>query len=110
VLKSRMTTRRWMIVVALVCAMLWAMLMGMRARRYRRKADYAAWMEWRCRKIDAMDPVARARADDNAWDDPYLHDPDWNRKMIGFWEEMKDKYSYAADHPWLAVVPDRPNP
>jgi hypothetical protein len=33
-----------------------------------------------------------------------------NRKMIGFWEEMKDKYSYAADHPWLAVGPDPPTP
>ena len=27
-----------------------------------------------------------------------------NREMIGFWAEMKDKYSYAADHPWLAVA------
>ena len=58
----RMTTRRWLVVVAIVCAMLGAALMVRRqtlARRYRRRADYAARMERRCRAIDAMDPVAR---------------------------------------------------
>jgi hypothetical protein len=115
----RMTTRRWMIGVALLCAVLGLVLTVMRdaqARRYRVKAGVAAWMERRCREIDAMDPVARARAAEEETKDPFRHDPpyfsdpEWNRKMIGFWQEMKDRYSYAADHPWLAVPPDRPNP
>jgi hypothetical protein len=109
----RMTTRRWMLGVVLLCAMLGAALMGVRAaraRRFRRLAEYAARMERRCREIDAMDPNARAREADYDLDDPYLLEPEWNRKMIGFWEEMKDKYSYAADHPWLGVAPDPPTP
>jgi hypothetical protein len=108
-----MTTRRWMIVVALLCAVLGSVLMvdrAARARRYRNEAEFAAWMERRCREIDAMDPAARAREDELEGDDAYLHDPEWNRKMIGFWQEMKDRYNYAADHPWLTVPPGRPHP
>jgi hypothetical protein len=105
-----MTTRRWMIVVALLGAVLGLVLMAMRdarARHYRVEANFAAWMERRCREIDALDPAARARLEG---DEAYLPDPEWNRKMIGFWQEMKEKYSYAADHPWLAVAPDRSIP
>jgi hypothetical protein len=102
-----------MIVVALACAMLEAGMMVVRtarSRRYRLRAEFAAMMERRCREIAAMDPETRARKAYEEWDDPYLLEPEWNQKMIGFWEEMKKKCSYAAEHPWEEVAPDPPNP
>lgn len=109
----RMTTRRWMIAMAVLAAALGTVSLARqaaRARRYRRVAEYAERMEQYCRKVDAMDPKERARKDAEDWDDPYLHDPAWNHRAIGYLEEVKIRYSHAADHPWLAAPPLPPIP
>ncbi|MHB1555865.1 MAG: hypothetical protein ACYC61_00155 [Isosphaeraceae bacterium] len=109
----RMTTRRWMIAMAVLAAALGAVSLARqaaRARRYRRMADAAERMELYCRKLDAMDPKERARKAVEEMDDPYLDNPAWNHRMVGYWEEVKIRYSYAADHPWLAEPPRPPDP
>lgn len=107
-----MTTRRWMIATAVLAAILGAVSLArqaVRARRYRSRAEYAARMERYCRKVDAMDPKERTRKDAEEWDDPYLPDPAWNHRMIGYWEEGKIRYSHAADHRSLADPPRPPD-
>jgi hypothetical protein len=106
-----MTTRRWMIAVVAVglsLVRLDAMRVYSLSSKYRRKAESAAKMERRCREIDAMDPVLRAREAAAAFYNPLLDDPAYNRRMIGYFAAMKIKYSRAADNPHLPVLPDPP--
>ena len=76
-----------------------------RVEGYRRKAESCEKMIRRCRKIDAMDELTRKRADDDEWDDPFLHDPAWNREMITYFEKMKQRYLAAAEYPRLPLPP-----
>ncbi|WP_210420393.1 hypothetical protein [Aquisphaera giovannonii] len=80
------------------------------AEKYRRKAESAARHEKRSREIDAMDPKTRAREAALAIDDPYLDAPDWNRRMIPWYEKMKNKYDHAASNPREPIPPDDPPP
>jgi hypothetical protein len=108
-----MTVRQMMCLVAIVAlslAVVDTVRMGMRSAGYRRKAESAERMERRCREIDAMDPANRAREAEYAFDDPYLDNPAWNREMISYWEGLKRKYQYAAEHPRDTISPDPPNP
>jgi hypothetical protein len=57
-----------------------------------------------------MDPATRTRENEDAMDDPYLDNPAWNGRMIAYWAEMKKKYTYAAAHPRIPVLPDPPYP
>jgi hypothetical protein len=109
----KLTVRRMMGVVAVVGLFLGvadAMRMSARAARYRRLAASSDRMEHRCRAIDAMDAVTRAREAEDAFDDPYLLDPAWNRQMIRYFEGLKRKYDDAAAHPRIPVPPDPPIP
>lgn len=47
-----------------------AVRMSIRVAKYRRIADWCDRMERRCREIDAMDAVTRAREAKAAFDDP----------------------------------------
>src|SRR5262245_18424284 len=105
----RMTTRWWMIAMAAVGVSLVgldAMRVYSLASKYRRKAESAAKMERRCREIEAMDPVLRAREAAAAFANPLLDYPAYNTRMMGYFAAMKIKYSHAADNPRLSVVPD----
>jgi hypothetical protein len=88
----RMTTRRWMVAVAVIavgCAVL-ASLIEMRRERFARIAD---------RHISVFLTPAQVR-------DPERRSAerlDWHSKMA-------DKYMRAARYPWLPVEPDPPNP
>ena len=111
--RLKMTVRRMMGVVAIVGLSLGLAdeaRMRVRAAGYRRKAEACERMVRRCREIDAMDEVTRAREADAAYDDPYLDDPAWNRKMVLYFEALKDKYIDAAAHPRRPVPPDPPTP
>lgn len=87
-----------------------AVRMSVKAARYRRMADWCDRMEQRCRSIDAMDDATRTHKAEIAYDDPYLDNPEWNRKMIPYFEELKRTYKYAASHPRIPVPRVPPNP
>jgi hypothetical protein len=111
--RVKLTVRRLMGVVAMVGLALGiadALWVSAVAAKYRRKADSAERLERRCRQIDAMDAETRARAAEAAYDDPYLDNPAWNRRMIPYFEVLKHKYRYAAEHPREPVPPDPPIP
>ena len=57
-----------------------------------------------------MDAATRAREAEAAYDNPYLDDPAWNRQMIPYFDGLKRKYRYAAEHPRDPIPPDPPNP
>ena len=110
---TKLTVRRMMLVVAMVGLCLGvadAVRMSMRSAGYRRRAGSAERMERRCREIDAMDAATRAREAEAAYDNPYLDDPAWNRQMIPYFEGLKRKYRYAAEHSRDPIPPDPPNP
>jgi hypothetical protein len=52
-----------------------------------------------------MDAETRAREAEYWLDDPFLNDPAWNRQMIPYFEALKLKYRYAAEHPREPVPP-----
>lgn len=69
----KLTVWRMMCVVAAVGLALGvadAVRMSIRVAKYRRIADWCDRMERRCREIDAMDAVTRAREAKAAFDDP----------------------------------------
>lgn len=109
----RLTVRRLMLMVAILGLCLGiaeAVRMEIKSARYRRKADGAERMEHRCREIDAMDAATRARESKAAFDDPFLDNPEWTRRLIPHFDGLKRKYRYAAEHPREWVPPDPPPP
>jgi hypothetical protein len=111
--RVKMTVRRWMGLVAVVGVFLGVadtVRMSLRASKYREIADRCEQLEHRCREIDAMDPVTRAREAEAAWDDPYLDNPAWNHEMISYWAEEKRKFRDAAANPRLPLPRMRPRP
>jgi hypothetical protein len=85
----RMTTRRWMILVAVVgmALDLWVLLQR-RTERFTRIAEYH----------ESHDPYLRPRFS-------------WYIPPFEVWHhQMALKYRRAADEPWLPVAPDPPEP
>jgi hypothetical protein len=111
--RLKLTVRRMMCVVATVGVALGiadAVRISIRSPEYCGKTDSAERMERRCREIDAMDAATRASEADPAFDSPYLNNPAWNRKMISYFEGLKRKHRYAAEHPRIPIPPDPTNP
>jgi hypothetical protein len=82
----RITTRRWMITVAVVALLLYL------ERRRRSFESLAAFRLW--------PGVASTR-----------HNPNLRLKKITLWHwDLARKYRYAAQYPWLPVEPDPPEP
>jgi len=111
--RVKMTVRRTMCLVAVVALAFGvadAVSMSIRSARYRRRADHFERMERRCREIGAMDDATRVRAAEAAFDDPFLDDPGWNRRMIPYFESLKRKYRRAALQPRVPLPPDPPSP
>ncbi len=105
---------RWLMVAVAIAGVALGVVesvrMGVRAAKYRRMADWFDGMERRCRAIDAMDAGTRAREADLAFDDPYLDNPAWTRRMIPYFGRLEWKYRHAARYPWLPIEPDPPAP
>ena len=122
----RMTTRRWMIAVAVVGLLLAAPREFARLKRLSRQYEErainaarrmshsrmsASWSDERwvaeCRAIEETEskwntgiPMSIGR--------PLR--PDLARARITFWEPIRLKYERAARYPWLPVEPDPPEP
>ena len=95
--RIRMTTRRWMIVVAVVGLLLGG-IVGV--YRLRQRHDALVYRVWWHRTIVAT-LKARGRASPN--------DPATPRLLV-YHESLAHKYQHAARYPWLPVEPDPPEP
>jgi hypothetical protein len=89
-----MTTRRWMIAVAVVAVVLGGIVSPFRVYRTRQRYQSLA--------------INHALAE-KAWHLANESDPDV-LKMIDYHARLKAKYERAAARPWLAVEPDPPVP
>jgi hypothetical protein len=110
---STFSMRKLLAAIALVGLLLGgidALSTKIKSNKYLKKAEASAKMENKCRMIDSMDPATRTREAAAAYDNPYLDNPEWNKKMIVYFQKLKEKYYYAADHPRLPVSPDEPAP
>jgi hypothetical protein len=92
-----MTTRRWMIVVALVglaCAT--TLLILERRKRFAR----IAWEHFHALPVASYVDIVTG-------DERRLL---WNKRVMAWHAELSKKYQYAARYPWLPVDPDLPEP
>jgi hypothetical protein len=113
----RITTRRWMIAVAVVAAGLGAWDLTRRRQRYVERASTMAEKEYGseitilvtsgadvnpCHILipDGFNPLAA----------PLPADLVSLRDRFLYFQRMRTKYEYAARHPWLLVEPDPPEP
>ena len=118
----RMTTRRWMIAVAVVGLLIGGCIGGVRLKRWHdhflHRARYHALMEvanWKAEhahhelglQFYGLDPgsesvrAVRAKGSRNIA---------FFSRMAIYHAAMDRKYEYAARHPWLQVEPDPPPP
>jgi hypothetical protein len=113
----RMTTRRWMIAVAVVAPGLGAWDLARQRQRYLERAGVMREKEYisemavfvasdrdanGCHILipDGFDPLAAPLpADLVSLRDEYI-----------YFQRMRTKYQYAARYPWLPVEPDPPEP
>lgn len=132
----RMTTRRWMIVVALISLTLFgaitAMRMSRRARSYQSRGSLWRMQETESRKHLALcrkqvertegaasrlrarrhnlyqaEELSRKIADEAAW---WRANTAHTEEVVAYCSMMSRKYAHAARYPWLAVAPDPPLP
>ncbi len=104
----RMTTRRWMAVVAALALVLGAMVgIWRRARWFERSRPHAqdaftyADAAWGCLRVhlrESGDGIPRAGAcADRYWE------------LYDYHGRLEEKYAMAASRPWLPVEPDPPS-
>ena len=106
-LLPRMTTRRWMIAVAIVGVGIGAGMLLVRSRRYAAVAAFHAQGEAECWRIIAADEGNRL--DTAIWKD-WLAYARRSRKLFLYHAALRRKYEWAARRPWLPVEPDPPEP
>jgi hypothetical protein len=104
-----MTTRRWMIAVAIVAIGLGAWILGARSRAYAVQAGNHGYREFMCRlAIRAYE--ANPRGVTVSGPEPVEVIIDRSRRLTGHYAALKRKYERAASRPWLPVAPDPPEP
>jgi hypothetical protein len=103
----RMTTRRWMIAVAVaaVCVGVWMLIM--RARSYAALAASHAEGEKECRRI--VEASENMRFDPAVWKD-WIAYARHSRRLFVYHAGLRRKYELASHRPWLPVEPDPPEP
>jgi hypothetical protein len=114
-----------MVVVAVVGAVCWGVLMKLRSDRYRslaRKyaADEKATLENIVEFKNDIIPIFRQDISTSAGVEEWTYHRseleelhlllDNCKKWAPYYARMRQKYEYAADHPWLSVLPDPPEP
>jgi hypothetical protein len=105
----RMTTRRWMVAVAVVAIGLGAWILRARSRAYAVQAGNCGYRECMCwSAIRAYE--ANPRSVTVSGPEPVEVIIDRSRRLTGHYAALKRKYEQAASHPWLPVEPDPPEP
>jgi hypothetical protein len=102
-----MTTRRWMIAVAVVAIGVGAWMLIMRSRSYAALATLYAESEKECRRIVEADEGNRLDA--AIWKD-WITYARRSRRLLLHHAALRRKYELASRQPWLPVVPDPPAP
>lgn len=125
---SRMTTRRWMIAVAVAGLVMGGIISGVRLTRRRdfflsRMRYHAAFERWHVQQ----EPLARhllreieqsiEKARHSRSEEPYRTLLEHDRRIVtglirtlAYHTAMTRKYRHAARYPWLLVEPDQPPP
>jgi hypothetical protein len=105
-----MTTRRWMVAVAVVAVTLAAGILFRRHRSLRERADY-----YEKRARDGVFRAGLAREIALAESGPEMDSTQWAAFDVEAKDRDRDirlmeKYRRAARYPWLPVEPDPPEP
>jgi hypothetical protein len=101
-----MTTRRWIIAVAVVGVALGGFHLWRLSREYQRRAEqYAGHFIWE--GDGNADLEARQRMSPAQWDAYILGRCE---EILRWRAQMEAKYRRAARYPWLPVEPDPPEP
>jgi hypothetical protein len=103
----RMTTRRWMVVVAVVAIGFALWILGVRSRSYAIQANYHGMQEHKIRWV-VQEYEANWVGYSGRWSIEALIDRE--RRIITYHEALKRKYELASHRPWLPVEPDPPWP
>jgi hypothetical protein len=90
-----MTTRRWMVAVAVA-----GIVLGVAIDRRNRLRKIAAHHQAEFKKLVRQGPIILFAGSS---DDPIMRRLEWH-------ESMRLKYDWAARYPWLPVGPDPPEP
>jgi hypothetical protein len=99
----RMTTRRWMIAVALVAVGLGTLGFAKRSSYCARRAAYHREREKICRQIISDVESGRAiRAD------PFEFTEYLRSRLLPYHADMRRKYEFAMRCPWLPIEPEPP--
>lgn len=101
--RTPFTTRRLLLAVAVVAALLGAYDMVKRHQKYRDLADHFRYMENQSRAIVRGDPEVIEQA---SWSQST--DPAWNAKIAEYSARMRERFEHAALRPWRIVKPDPP--
>ncbi len=112
----RMTTRRWMVVVAIsamvIAASLWVSRALLRAQEYRRLAIVHLAFGNLCfgEAGEYRYAADHSRASDRRDRDELQMIEAHQLKLANYHHDMARKYEHAARYPWLPVEPDPPPP
>ncbi len=103
----QMTTRRWMVAVAVVAIGFALWILVARSRSYAIHSNYHGTREAKIRWI-VEDYKAGRVGYSGRWSIEVLIDRE--RRLITYHEALKRKYELASYRPWLPVEPDPPEP
>jgi hypothetical protein len=104
-----MTTRRWMVAVAVVALSVAGEQMRRRAVRYRGLAERHAKIELVCRRTAARLPLMKP-SDYGAFCGGMARNIRRSPRLAAYQADLRRKYEHAARYPWLPVEPDPPEP
>jgi hypothetical protein len=103
----RMTTRRWMVAVAIVAVGIGTWMLIERSRSYAALGSLHAESEKECRRI--VEAFEGSRFDPVIWGEA-LALVRRSRKLLPYHAALRRKYERASRRPWLPVEPDPPEP
>ena len=104
----RMTTRRWMIAVAIMAAGFWVSVLGARSHSYAIRAGHHGLMEAHNRWI--IEEYEAGRLFYSGPMDQLTLRANRCRRLIAYHATLRQKYESASRRPWLPVGPDLPEP
>jgi hypothetical protein len=103
----RMTTRRWMIVVAIVANGSGAWILRARSHTYAIESGYHSLMEAENRRFVGLYEAGSLGYTGRGSVDAFI---DQARRLAAYHATLKRKYELASSRPWLPVEPDPPEP